>query len=65
METAYDYDHCVYYVERIGETPIIKFAFVTNCGKAIMENGGEEMIKELYSGKFTCSYQNRLHHPCE
>lgn len=47
----YDYDNCEYFVQRTDQDPdMIKFGFNSNCHKAIMSNGGQEMLDELYKG---------------
>jgi len=48
-ETFYDYDNCCYFIYREEANPdVIKFGFASNCSKQIMENGGQEMLDELY-----------------
>lgn len=49
-ETAYDYDNCIYHIERKEDSDIIKFAFSCNCTKVIMANGGEQMLNDFYKG---------------
>jgi len=49
-ETAYDYDNCIYHIVRGEGSDLIKFAFSCNCTKAILANGGEQMLNELYAG---------------
>jgi hypothetical protein len=33
IETAYDYDNCIYFIKREEGADIIKFAFKCNCSK--------------------------------
>ena len=48
-ETFYDYDNSEYALQRSGDNPdVIKFGFSCQCYKQIMENGGQEMLDELY-----------------
>lgn len=48
-ESFFDYDLCEYVIERSSEEPdILKFGFTSLCTKQIMENGGVEMLDELY-----------------
>ena len=50
-ETAYDYDECIYFVSRDEGSNLIKFSFTCNCTKQILENGGKQVLDELYKGK--------------
>lgn len=48
-ESFYDYDQCEYIIQRTQEEPnVLKFGFNSNCTKQILENGGTEMLDELY-----------------
>lgn len=51
-ETAFDYDNCIYYVMKDEGSSLIKFGFKCNCAKEILANGGQQMLDELYSGKW-------------
>ena len=47
--TFYDYDNCEYIILRQDNDPdTLKFGFSCNCYKQIMENGGQEMLDEIY-----------------
>lgn len=49
QDTFYDYDNCQYTLAREEEEPeVLKMGFSCNCYKQIMENGGQEMLDELY-----------------
>lgn len=48
MEYAYDYDGCCYKISRTEGSNILKFGFSCHCTQKIMENGGKEMLDELY-----------------
>lgn len=50
-ETAFDYDNCIYFVEKGESSSLIKFGFTCNCTKQILANGGQQMLDELYKGK--------------
>ena len=48
-ETFYDYDNCDYVISRDEATPeFLKFGFNCNCYKDLYENGGKEMLDEIY-----------------
>ena len=47
-ETIYDYDQCVYFIESLQGESFIYFSFSSKCSKEIMENGGREMLDEMY-----------------
>ena len=48
-ETFYDYDNCEYIIVRSDADPdMLKFGFSCNCHKQIMDNGGQEMLDEVY-----------------
>ena len=48
-ETFYDYDNCEYIILRQDSEPdTLKFGFSCNCYKQIMDNGGQDMLDELY-----------------
>ena len=48
-ETFYDYDNCEYIILRQDNDPdTLKFGFSCNCYKQIMENGGQEMLDDIY-----------------
>lgn len=49
-ETAYDYDNCTYFIIRDEDSKLLKFAFSCNCTKQILASGGQDMLRELYSG---------------
>ena len=55
-ETAFDYDNCVYYVQKDEGSSLVKFGFKCNCAKEILANGGQQMLDELYAGKLAISY---------
>ena len=49
LETFYDYDNCEYIVEKNDSDPdTLKFGFSCNCFEQIMQNGGQDMLDELY-----------------
>lgn len=49
-ERTNDYDSCHYIIyKKDEETPFIQFGFTCNCVKIILENGGQEMLDELYA----------------
>lgn len=50
-EVAYDYDQTIYCIRKLEEDPIIKFGFTCNGSKVILNNGGDDMLKELYKGR--------------
>jgi len=52
IETAYDYDNCVYIVNKAQGNSLVKFGFRCNCAKEILQNGGQQMLDELYAGNF-------------
>jgi len=55
-ETAYDYDHCQFFVSTDQGSDIVKFGFKCQGSKEILANGGEQMLNELYKGMlFICS----------
>lgn len=47
-ETAFDYDNCIYFVQKDEGSDLVKFGFKCNCTKEILANGGKEMLEELY-----------------
>lgn len=48
-ETFYDYDKCEYVLNRVDTNPdVLKFGFSCMCYKQIIENGGQDMLNELY-----------------
>ena len=48
-ETFYDYDNCEYIILRQDNDPdTLKFGFSCNCYKQVMENGGQEMLDDIY-----------------
>jgi len=53
-ENFYDYDNCEYSIvrdaqeEESKQPDVIKFGFSCNCFEAIMQNGGQEMLDEVY-----------------
>jgi hypothetical protein len=50
-ETAYDYDQSIYFVQKDEGDPVIKFGFTCNGNKQILNNGGDQMLNDLYKGK--------------
>ena len=50
MNKFYDYDNCEYCISRTEDDPdVLKLAFRTNCFDQLMENGGKDMLDELYA----------------
>lgn len=47
-EVAFDYDSCVYQVLKRQDEDFVLFGFSCNCFNDIMQNGGQEMLDELY-----------------
>lgn len=48
-ESFFDYDQCEYVIQRLSDEPdVLKFGFNSLCSKQIMENGGKEMLDDLY-----------------
>jgi len=60
IETAYDYDNCVYVVQKAQGDNVVKFGFRCNCAKEILQNGGQQMLDELYAGNHTSSTINHI-----
>lgn len=56
-ETAYDYDQSVYFVQKDEGSSIVKFGFACNGSKQILNNGGDQMLDELYKGKGYSSHK--------
>lgn len=49
QDTFYDYDNCMYTIAREEDEPeTLKLAFSCNCYQQIMDNGGQDMLDELY-----------------
>lgn len=49
-EVAYDYDQSIYFIMKDEGQDLIKFCFSCQGSKQILINGGEAMLKDLYSG---------------
>jgi len=50
MNKFYDYDNCEYCISRTEDDPdVLKLAFRTNCFDQLMDNGGKDMLDELYA----------------
>ena len=48
-ESFFDYDQCEYVIQRMSDEPdVLKFGFTSQASKQVMENGGKEMLDELY-----------------
>lgn len=48
-EIFFDYDNCKYVIYKDDETPdYYRLGFSCNCYQQIMDNGGKEMLDELY-----------------
>jgi hypothetical protein len=48
----FDYDNCRFNIVRTEKEPdTLKLGFSCNAFKQIMENGGQEMLDELYKGQ--------------
>lgn len=48
---AYDYDQTIYCIRKLDDDPVVKFGFTCNGSKVILNNGGDQMLNELYKGK--------------
>ena len=47
-EQCYDYDNCIYFVSKEMEQDQILFGFKCNCTNVILQNGGQEVLDELF-----------------